>query len=357
MSVKQFFKSTAFKCIAVLLSIVLVCGVLLTLCNSLFYVTDQEKFDRAISKIYGKSVTTEDVNVSDYKTDYTYGTVNSAYKVEDGNYMVNVSGKGGHGGDIACWVVVDMSADGKAIDGIYKVVLDKVPSGEFTTKLSSADFERFSQDYEDGIVYDYGYANGATSGGSMYIKTGASESYRAICNAVNVALDFVKECALGQSNLSFFEALGFSYLDMIDQNTENTYYTVEDGVVNYTISTIGNAPASVFKLKISVGEDKKISSYEMVVNGCVDGSAFDYLTKEEYTAKLFTEFVGKDISFFTGVLGEDGKTNNNSNYESNDIQTGATKSNYQILYSALFALGNYDICIANPDMELPEVDA
>ena len=174
MSAKQFFKSTAFKCIAVLLSIVLVCGVLLTICNSLFYISDQEKFDRAISKIYGKNVETTEVTVSDYKTEYTYGTINSAYKIEDGNYMVNVSGKGGHGGDIVCWVVIDMSADAKAIDGIYKVVLDKVPSGEFTNKLTSADFDRFGKDYKDGIVYDYGYANGGTSAGAMYIKTGAS---------------------------------------------------------------------------------------------------------------------------------------------------------------------------------------
>ncbi|MGN0817716.1 MAG: hypothetical protein ACI4L9_01990, partial [Candidatus Coproplasma sp.] len=349
MSAKQFFKSTAFKCIAVLLSIVLVCGVLLTICNSLFYVTEQEKFDRAISKIYGKSVDTTPVTVSDYKTEYTYGTINSAYKVEDGNYMVNVSGKGGHGGDIICWVVVDMSSDAKAIDGIYKVVLDKVPSGEFTTKLSSADLNRFSTDYKDGIVYEYGYANGGTSKGSMYVSTGASESYRAISNAVNCALDFVKECALGQSNLSFYEALEFKYLSLIDQNVENTYYTVENGDVNYTITTLGNSPAGAFKLNISVDADKKISAYEMVVNGCVDSMGYD-LTYDQYTERLFTEFVGKDISFFTGVIGEDGNTGTNANFASNGIQTGATKSNYQILYAAVFALGRYDNFIANPDM-------
>ena len=38
-SVKEFFKSTAFKCIYVLLAIVLVCGVLLAFCNDLFEVT------------------------------------------------------------------------------------------------------------------------------------------------------------------------------------------------------------------------------------------------------------------------------------------------------------------------------
>ena len=36
MSAKSFFKSTAFKCIVVLLSIVLLCSVFLTICNAPF---------------------------------------------------------------------------------------------------------------------------------------------------------------------------------------------------------------------------------------------------------------------------------------------------------------------------------
>ena len=60
MSAKSFFKSTAFKCIVVLLSIVLLCSVFLTICNALFYVSDEERLNRALSELYdGESVTTE----------------------------------------------------------------------------------------------------------------------------------------------------------------------------------------------------------------------------------------------------------------------------------------------------------
>ena len=60
MSAKSFFQSTAFKCIVVLLSIVLLCSVFLTICNALFYVSDDERLNRALSELYdGESVTTE----------------------------------------------------------------------------------------------------------------------------------------------------------------------------------------------------------------------------------------------------------------------------------------------------------
>ena len=109
-SVKEFFKSTSFKCIAVLLAIVLVCGILLTICNSLFKVTDQERFDRVISQIYGKPVSTEEVELDELETKFDNGTINSAYKVkDDGNYLVNTTGKGGFrdgAGTVTLWTVI-----------------------------------------------------------------------------------------------------------------------------------------------------------------------------------------------------------------------------------------------------------
>ena len=122
-SVKEFFKSTSFKCIAVLLAIVLVCGILLTICNSLFEVTEQEKLDRVLSQIYGKNVSTEEVDLSELETEFEKGQIETAYKVkDDGNYLISSTGSGGFsGGTATCWVVVEMT-DG-AISGIGNVVV------------------------------------------------------------------------------------------------------------------------------------------------------------------------------------------------------------------------------------------
>ena len=71
MTAKQFFKSTTFKCLITLLCVLLVSGIFLTVMNSLLKVTDEERFARAINKIYGKSVTTEKVAVAQYNSDAT----------------------------------------------------------------------------------------------------------------------------------------------------------------------------------------------------------------------------------------------------------------------------------------------
>ena len=108
MSVKEFFKGNVFKCIIALLCVLLVSGIFLTIMNSLLYVTDEERFERAINKIYGKSVKTESVTVADYNSN---ATINEAYKIkDDGNYLVKSTGKGGfENGTVTCWVVIIIS--------------------------------------------------------------------------------------------------------------------------------------------------------------------------------------------------------------------------------------------------------
>ena len=61
MTVKQFFRSNAFKSLAVLIAIVLVAGVLLAICNDIFFVSDEERFARSIAKIYGAEVETQEL--------------------------------------------------------------------------------------------------------------------------------------------------------------------------------------------------------------------------------------------------------------------------------------------------------
>ena len=52
----KFFKSTWFKCIAVLLSRAVVLGGLLAILNDLLYVSPEERTGRAFEKIYGRTL-------------------------------------------------------------------------------------------------------------------------------------------------------------------------------------------------------------------------------------------------------------------------------------------------------------
>ena len=242
MSVKQFFKGTAFKCIAVLLAIMLVCGILLTICNSLFYVTDQEKFDRVISKIYGKSVTTEEVDLSEVETSFDKGSINSAYKVtDDGNYLVNATGVGGFAGTVTCWVVVKI--DNNAVGGIGNVIIESTQGETYINKIPSGAFNFYSENYVDGEAYDVSDLKNANLTG------GATMSMTAVTNCVNTSIDFIKSQILGEE-IAPNPYEGYSYIQYIDGY--NTTHTLgDDGVVTYSITTTGLQVAGAFKLTVA----------------------------------------------------------------------------------------------------------
>ncbi len=195
MTAKQFFHGKAFKCIIVILIIVLVCGIFLTICNSLFEVSADERTKRAMDKLYTEDVSATDITdqiPDDVATEMTYSTVKAFYKVDNGDYVVQISGKQGYGGSVTCWVVVH--DNGTQVTGLGTVIAQSSENtGEsFLSNLSDDDFERFSINYEDGIVYAYGFANDtSTTHADGYVATGASKSYRGVCNAVNGAIEFV----------------------------------------------------------------------------------------------------------------------------------------------------------------------
>ena len=75
MTTKEFFKSNAFKSLAVLIAIVLVAGALLAVFNDLLYISEEERLNRTLSSIYGKEVTAETVELTDEEKQTAYGTV------------------------------------------------------------------------------------------------------------------------------------------------------------------------------------------------------------------------------------------------------------------------------------------
>lgn len=188
MKEKSFFKSTAFKCLVTLLSIILVCCIFLTFCNSLFYVSDAERLDRAVAKIYGKSVATEEIELTDEEKTVKNATIKAAYLVtDDGNYLVKSTGKGGFsGGSVTCWVVVTLS--GNEVSGIQKVVVDSNVGQSYIGKVTDSFLNSFTSEYKE----EYAVSDG-------FVSAGASYSSTAICNSVNGAIEFVK-ARTGENN-------------------------------------------------------------------------------------------------------------------------------------------------------------
>jgi hypothetical protein len=311
MTAKQFFKSTAFKCIVVLLSIVLICGIFLTICNSLFYVSDEERLARAFSKLYGETVEYETIDVDEDITT-TNSTVNSIYKITtyEGDYLLSVTGEGGYSsGTVTCWVIVTVK-DGE-VDGIKNVNIASNVNQSFITKIGDSDIQ---------AVIDKQDAAGFTTYNTANISTGATFSLGAIANAMNGAVSYVNQTVLKKVS-KFAE---YEYATLIE---ETTTISVASGVVTYNIVTAANSPANAFSITVKVGSDNKITEYTVTTNGSTGG----------YESKMYsvTNYVGKTLTELQ-AMETDGT-----------ISTGATKSNQLTLNAALFAVANYDKAVVD----------
>lgn len=199
MEKKPFFKSTAFRCFAALLIILLVCGVFLTIAHGFLEVTEDERLDRAINKIYGKDVEKQKIDLDGRQTEFSASVVKEAYAVDDGNYLIKVAGKQGYGGDVVCWVVVEMGDDGN-IRGVMKIAIDSAPGESYVGNIDQSELDRLAgmvNGYDQSVGGDlHGGIDPGNKQGKDYFATGASRTMWAISNAVNGALDFVAAYAL-----------------------------------------------------------------------------------------------------------------------------------------------------------------
>ena len=318
MTAKEFFKSTAFKCIAVLLSIVLICGILLTFCNALFFVTTDERTARAVAKVFpGEEVTyEEDEVVAKYASTASY-SVDQAFTMtgtREGQYLLNITGKGGYSnGTVTCWVLVSADAEAQVFEGVENVVVTANTNQSFITKIGDEDIQAVidKQDDEDFSVYN-------TTG----ITTGATFSLGAISNTMNGAKSYVEAVYLGL--VQPFD--GYLYLDYLNRTATTVEVSGTD--VTYHVVTNTNGMAGSFTIDITVNAQGAISDYTIVTNGSTGGY-------QSSMADVKSLFEGKTITDLEALINSD------------SIHTGATLSNTLCLYSALFAAANYTQALAD----------
>ena len=327
MTVKGFFKSNVFKCLITLLCVLLVSGVFLTIMNGLLAVSDQERLDRAINKIYGKSVAYTEVAVADYNDN---ATIEAAYKIkDDGNYLVKSTGKGGFdNGTVTCWVVVNVK--GGAIKGIDKVVIDSNKGQSYIGNINDNFLSGFYGDYENGYIFNPN---------DGFIKTGATRSANAICNAVNGAIDYVNSKWLGNVTVDLYA--DFELTEYIE--TKQSKHEIDDnGNIVYHIVTKGHTMPSGFTVEITVSTEGIITDYKILNNGSSPASYADKMKPDILDGTLF---VGKDFAGIQAIINE-GITYPGDN-KGTTISTGATQSNYLCIYAAAFATKNYDKILTN----------
>lgn len=346
MTVKEFFKGKAFKCIMVLLSIMLISGILLSVCWGFLEVTDEERFNRKINAMYnGETVTSVEQDIADKNTSVSGATIQSVWLIkEKKDYLVQAASRG-YGGDVTCWIAVSLNDDMKTVKGIRKVIKYAVgDSAELISYIGEEIYEKFATDYEDGKVFDYG----TKENNDEYIYTGASNTLSAICRCVNGSVEFIKAYAGGGSVVDPYEA--YVLRDII--NMDATTWTVDNGVVSYSVVTDRLGAAGSFTVTLKVGADKKVADYTVTINGSTTQP--DYVSLMDASVLNGSLFNGKELAFFTGIYGENMEYTPVTGVDGNTLVTGATnsaypsKSTYLCASAAAFALANYDTCVTAP---------
>lgn len=205
----SFFSSTLFRCVSVLLALMVILSGTLAILNDVLYVSASDRTDRALKKIYGvipeyttlldvdsleEGINTTAINYNlDADADFE-GAINKIYVVGDqtgehDELFQSVGFEGYKGGSITLWVRVKYLSNGNK--KIEQVLLQEYDKQTLMSKLNSAYYNRFLIDvtdaYKDGKLF-------TTNGGQGQFTnpvSGATYSANAGNNAVNCVVAFV----------------------------------------------------------------------------------------------------------------------------------------------------------------------
>ena len=202
MTVKEFFKSSAFKSIAVLMCIVIVCGGIIAVCNGLFYVSDEEKLLRAIGKIFGKTPEfIAELKLTDEQKTNEYGNIEQAFfiKSDGNNLFIKATGKSEFAsGSVTTWVAVTAgecnytdSLESAVITGIGKVRYEDDERQTLMSKFDDKYYAQFSNNNASIAAGGYFTASGGSGIASPPVAS-ATYSSKAIVGSVNAALCYAR---------------------------------------------------------------------------------------------------------------------------------------------------------------------
>ena len=184
MSEKSNSFVSSLKSIAVLLVICIVCGALLALCNDIFYIDDETKFNRAMQKVYPEFERDSNVSetpLADFKTVAGVGNVSKVYASKDGAYILETTGLGGFsGGNVTMYVAIG----GQNPDVTIKALLVTGNVGQ--SWMAKVDQKTLDKAYVGKNIKDIA----AAQFGNDYKLNGTTYTSTAILNAVKVAVSY-----------------------------------------------------------------------------------------------------------------------------------------------------------------------
>ena len=302
----------AVKAIAVLVIICLVCGALLALCNDLLYISDQDRLERAMQKVYKNFELQEELTVNpdpSINSSSSFGKVNRVLLSKDGAYIIEALGIGGYqNGTVTLYVIIgaDAKIKGWAVkDNDKQSYIDRIPSYAGTTWYVGVDAT------EDKTLDT--------------VMTGATVSFtsNAIKNAINMATSYYRKAILGSNPegeareavlalLSGSDYSGYDSLELLSsvKRVIGTALDGENDTLKYLFIGEG-AKGKIYVYVYGEDEDRKIvvvnSEAEVVLTSDNVDEAADFYAK--IVTRPIREITVGSVTMYTFVSnGQAGET-------------------------------------------------
>ena len=224
---------TSLKTISVLLIICIVCGALLALCNDLFYIDEETKFNRAMQKVYPefeRDTSVSETPVAEFKDLAGVGNVSKVYASKDGTYILESTGVGGFSsGTVTMYVAIggknpDVQIKSLVVTGnvgqswmakVGQKELDKAYVGKNIKDIASV---QFGADYK--------------LGGTTYTSTAILNAVKSAVNYCVTALKLVSTPESEARDAAVALLAGYTLTTVVDEA-----YTTELGASFYFTGT------------------------------------------------------------------------------------------------------------------------
>lgn len=239
---------TSLKTISVLLIICIVCGALLALCNDLFYIDEETKFNRAMQKVYPefeRDTSVSETPVAEFKDLAGVGNVSKVYASKDGTYILESTGVGGFSsGTVTMYVAIggknpDVQIKSLVVTGnvgqswmakVGQKELDKAYVGKNIKDIAAV---QFGADYK--------------LGGTTYTSTAILNAVKAAVNYCVTALKLVSTPESEARDAAVALLAGYTLTTVVDEayTTElgaSFYFTgTKDGADNLDVYVFGDS--------------------------------------------------------------------------------------------------------------------
>lgn len=270
--------------IAVLVCICLVCGLLLALCNDLLYVSEQDKFNRKIRKVwdgYGANVDFKEETLNaEFKANPNYGEVLSVRSAPDGSYVLTSKGTVGafNGGSVTILVAIGPNPEAKILGWALQENEGQTFIANITEKHQKEWFVGSTvSDVQAMVTPNAGQGKGS----------GATYTENALANAINMACYYCQN------------ALGLGANPEGDAKKAVTDLLAEKGIEGYTLSTFGS------KSVIGTELDGEGNELKYIFVGEGEGTLYAYTYGADADIKIVVVKDGKLVANSANVTGEE----------------------------------------------------